>query len=88
MPLNTRAFAIAAGTVASGAMFGLTLLLLVQPGPRPTLSLAGKLLFGYSVSVPGAFVGAMWAYAYGFALGAILAFVYNLMDAPPAPPVE
>ena len=31
-------------------------------------------LFGYSVSVEGAFIGAMWAYAYGFLLGAAFAF--------------
>ena len=29
----------------------------------------------------------MWAYAYGFMMGAAFAFVYNIAVIPPAPPL-
>lgn len=72
--------------MTSGAIFLLTLLLLVQPGDRTAPELLASVLFGYSVSVWGAFIGAMWAYAYGFVLAGLFAFAYNLAAAPPFPP--
>lgn len=87
MRLNTRAFAIAGGALTSAAVFGLTLLFLMGPGdPAALLPLSG-VLFGYHVSVAGAFVGALWGYAYGWIGGGALAFLYNLALVPP-PPVE
>lgn len=86
MRLDTRAAGIAGGTVLALGVFALTLLLLVRgavAGDAPPL---GIVLFGYSVSVAGAFIGALWGYAYGFLLGALSAFVYNLAAAPSAPP--
>jgi len=50
------------------------------------VNMAG-VLFGYSVTVEGAFIGSMWAYAYGFMLGAAFAFAYNVAVIPPAPPL-
>lgn len=85
MRLSPRAFARAGGIVCSASVFGLTLLFLVGPGePRQLAPLAG-VLFGYSVSVAGAFVGALWAYAYGFVVGGAVAFFYNLALVPPPP---
>lgn len=86
MRLNTRAFAIAGGAVASGSVFLLTFVLLLRPGDATGPQLLADLLFGYSVSVAGAFIGAMWAYAYGFLLAGLFAFVYNLAVPPPLPP--
>lgn len=85
MRLNPRAFAQAGGVVSAAAVFGLTILFLVGSGdPRALTPLSG-VLFGYSVSVAGAFVGALWAFAYGFLGGGALAFVYNLALVPPPP---
>lgn len=86
MRLDTRAFGIAGGTVASLATFVLTLLWLAGGRPPAELSALKGVLFGWSVSVGGAFVGAMWAYAYGFVVAALFAFAYNLARAPAAPP--
>lgn len=86
MCLNTRAFAIASGAVSAFAVFGTTILVLVQPGEAVAPPLARSLLFGYSVTPAGAFIGAMWGYVYGFLLGGGLAFVYNLAAAPQEPP--
>lgn len=86
MRLDTRAFGIASGLVTAGAVFALTILWLVARRDPAALEFLAGMLFGYSVTVGGAFVGALWAYAYGFLGGALLAFVYNLAAAPPAPP--
>lgn len=87
MRLNTRAFAIAGGAVTSAAVFGGTLLVLAVSGPGAASPLARSVLFGYSVSPAGAFIGGMWAYAYGFVGAAAFAFVYNLAAAPSEPPI-
>lgn len=85
MRLSTRASAMAGGAVSAAAVFGVTLLFLAGPGdPRALAPLAG-LLFGYSVSVAGAFVGALWAYGYGFLAAGVFAFLYNLALVPPPP---
>lgn len=85
MRLSTRAFAIAGGAVSASAVLGVTLLFLVGPGDPDALSPLAGLLFGYSVSVAGAFVGALWAYAYGFLTAGAVAFAYNLALVPPPP---
>lgn len=71
--------------MTSGAVFSFTLLLLLRAGESAAAGSLGVLLFGYSVSVAGAFVGALWGYAYGFLLAALFAFAYNLAAAPSAP---
>jgi hypothetical protein len=86
MRLQTRAFAIASGYVATATVFVLTLLLLFGGYSAEDVPVLTAVLFGYSVSVPGAFIGGMWAYAYGFLWGAAAAFAYNLAVIPPAPP--
>ena len=87
MRLQTRAFAMAAGALASAGVFVVTVLALAVFGRGAPPGLLTGVLFGYSISVEGAFIGAMWAYAYGFMMGAAFAFVYNIAVIPPAPPL-
>lgn len=86
--LDTRACGIAGGAVASAGVFLGTLALMVAAGEGPAPPLLRAVLFGYSVSAAGAFVGALWAYAYGFVGAAVFAFVYNLAAAPEPPPLD
>jgi hypothetical protein len=86
MRLQTRAFAIASGHATSVAVFALTLLLAVAGASTADVPVLSAVLFGYSVSLVGAFIGAMWAWVYGFVVGAGFAFAYNLSVIPPAPP--
>ncbi|MDT8435827.1 MAG: hypothetical protein RRA92_03635 [Gemmatimonadota bacterium] len=86
MRLQTRAFAVACGLVAGAAVFLWTFLLLAAGGANSPPLLLRSVLFGWDVSVAGAFVGAMWAVAWGFLAGAVFAFVYNVSIVPPAPP--
>ncbi len=87
MRLQTRAFAMAGGALASAAVFMVTLLALAVFGRATDPGILAGVLFGYSISVEGAFIGAMWAYAYGFMAGAAFAFAYNITVIPPAPPL-
>ena len=83
-----RAFGIAAGAVASVLAGGATLLLVLAPAAVAVPTGVRALLFGYEVSPAGVVIGAMWAYVYGFAAGAVFAFAYNLAAAPSQPPPE
>ncbi len=87
MRLQTRAFAMATGALASAAVFVVTLLALAVFGRTTDPGILAGVLFAYSISVEGAFIGAMWAYAYGFLAGAAFAFAYNIAVIPPAPPL-
>jgi hypothetical protein len=78
---------MAAGALASAAVFAVTLLAVAVFGRGADPGLLAGVLFGYSVSLEGAFIGAMWAYAYGFMLGAAFAFAYNVAVIPLAPPL-
>lgn len=88
MRLNTRALATATAVTCSAAVFGVTLLFLVGPGDPSSLEPLSGLLFGYSASVAGAFIGGLWAYAYGFLAGGLVAFTYNVVVVPPPPSLE
>lgn len=87
MRLQTRAFAMASGALTSTVVFVLTLLVLLVFGRGQGPEVARGILFGYSISIEGAFIGAMWAYAYGFLFGAAFAFTYNISVIPPSPPL-
>ena len=87
MRLQTRALAMAAGALTSAAVFVVTLLVLAVFGRGTDPGLLTGVLFVYSISVEGAFIGAMWGYAYGFLIGAAFAFAYNIAVIPPAPPL-
>lgn len=86
MRLQTRAFAIACGHVTSVGVFTLTILLTVAGFTTTDVPFLTATLFGYSVTLAGAFIGAMWGWVYGFLLGAGIAFAYNLAVIPPPPP--
>ena len=63
-----------------------TFLLIPAGGSGSAPLLPRAILFGWDISVAGAFVGAMWAFAWGFLLGAAFAFAYNIILVPPSPP--
>lgn len=86
MRLQTRAFGFASGLLAAASLFLWTLLLLAAGGAGTSPLLLRSILFGWEISIAGAFIGAMWSFAWGFLLGAGFAFLYNLSVVPPAPP--
>jgi hypothetical protein len=80
LPLHKLAFGLATGTAAAVAVFLLTAVYLLRdPKPGFNLALLAQFFAGYTVSWPGAFVGAAWAGFSGFVMGWFLAFSRNLL---------
>jgi len=83
--LNARAWGIAIGLLLGVGLFLATLILVVKGGPNvgQHLVLLRAYFPGYSVSVVGSFIGFIYAFVVGYALGRIIGSVYNrLVRAP------
>jgi hypothetical protein len=79
-PIDKRAFGVAIGTVSALAILVATAVaLMLHPQPSINLALLAQYFPGYAVSLPGALVGALWAFAAGFCAGWFTAFVRNLV---------
>lgn len=80
LPLHKRALATALGVASAALMFLVTAYhLLRSPLNGLPLDLLAEYFAGYTVSWPGAFVGAVWAGFAGFIFGWFLAFSRNLL---------
>jgi hypothetical protein len=79
-PLHKRAFGVATGTAAALVTFLATAVYLIRdPHPGFDLGLLSQFFRGYSVSWPGAVIGAGQAFIAGFVMGWFLAFARNLV---------
>ena len=79
--LNARAWGIALGLLFGLALFLATALLVMKGGPNvgPHLGLIGEYLPGYRVTWPGAFIGFVYLFVIGYAVGRIIGGVYNAL---------
>ncbi len=77
--LHAKAWGVAIGTLSAFGLFGATLVLVLRGGPDmgQHLGLLAVFLPGYSVSVGGAFIGFVYAFVIGYALGRLVGAVYN-----------
>jgi hypothetical protein len=77
--LHARAWGVAAGFLFGFGLFAATLILVMQGGPNmgEHLALLSVFLPGYSVSIVGAFIGGVYAFVIGYAMGRIVGTVYN-----------
>ncbi|MEP6506853.1 MAG: hypothetical protein ABJC63_01405 [Gemmatimonadales bacterium] len=77
--LNARAWGIAVGLISGIGLFAATILLIFKGGEQvgAHLSLIGKLLPGYRVSIVGAFIGFAYMFMIGYAIGRVIGSVYN-----------
>lgn len=79
-PVHKLALGIAVGMVAALVMVGVTAFQIVAAPPEgPELSLLAQYFYGYSVSWPGAAIGAFWGFLTGFVAGWFVAFVRNFV---------
>jgi hypothetical protein len=78
-PLHKRHFGTAIGAAAALVVALLTVLdlLLTPPDDAGLIGLLENLLTGYTVSWPGVFIGAAWAFFVGWVAGWFLAFCRN-----------
>ena len=79
--LNARAWGIAIGLLLGLGLFIATALLIVKGGQTvgPHLSLIGSYLPGYQVTWGGAFIGFVYLFVIGYAIGRVIGGVYNAM---------
>jgi len=82
--LNARAWGITVGLLLGGGLFLATLILVVKGGPNPGQHLALLRIYfpGYRVTLPGSFVGFIYAFVVGYALGRLIGTVYNRLVGP------
>ena len=77
-PIDKRAFGLAIGITSALALGLTTAVDMLLAEPWLGLNLLGNYFAGYSVSWPGALIGAAWAFGVGFVAGWLLAFLRNL----------
>jgi hypothetical protein len=82
--LNERAWGITGGLLLGLGLFLATLVLVIKggPNPGPHLSLLRVYFPGYRVTLLGSFVGFIYAFVVGYALGRLIGSVYNRLVAP------
>jgi hypothetical protein len=79
MKLSIKAFALTCGLVWGFALFLLTWWIIAFDGSTGELTLIGRLYRGYSITPAGSFIGLAWAFGDGLVMGAIFAWLYNLV---------
>ena len=81
LKLNARAWGIAVGLLFGIGIFLATVFLLIKGGPNvgQHLNLIGQYLPGYSVTWPGAFLGFVYLFVIGYAIGRLIGGVYNAL---------
>ena len=78
LPLHKMALGVAFGVTAALFVFVVTAVCVIRTPPvELNLNLLSNYFAGYSVSWPGAFIGAAWAAFSGFVMGWFLAFIRN-----------
>lgn len=84
LTLNAKAWGVATGLLAGLALFFATILLVIKGGPSvgAHLGLLAQYLPGYSVTTVGAFIGFIYLFVLGYALGRVIGYVYNLSVMP------
>lgn len=79
-PVHKSAFGVAIATVAALLVFLVTVVTMLRPADsRINLELLSVYFRGYSVSWPGALIGAGWAAVAGFVFGWFMAFSRNFV---------
>lgn len=79
--LNARAWGIAIGLLFGLGLFLATIVLVAKGGNPigPHLGLLSGYLPGYRVTVGGAFIGFIYLFVIGYAVGRIIGGVYNAL---------
>lgn len=77
--LNGTILGLVLGLTCGLGLFALTLFLFIKGGDPvgPHLGLLSQFFIGYSVTVPGSFIGLGYGLAVGFGVGWFIAWVYN-----------
>lgn len=77
MRIDVKAFGLACGIVWGSGLFLIPMWLMLFGAEGLPIQVLGEVYIGYSFSIAGAFIGAIWGFVDGFIGGAILAWLYN-----------
>lgn len=81
MKLNIKAFSLTCGLVWGFGLFFLTWWIIAFEGSTGESTLIGLFYRGYNISPMGSLIGVAWAFFDGLVIGAIFAWLYNLVSA-------
>jgi hypothetical protein len=81
---NEQGWGIAMGLLLGLGLFLATLVLVVRGGPHPGAHLGLVRIYfpGYSVTWLGSFIGFVYAFVVGYAIGRTIATIYNRLILP------
>ena len=84
LQLSGQAWGVSVGLLCGMALFLATLILVLKGGANvgQHLGLLSVYLPGYRVTVLGAFVGFIYLFVIGYALGRLIGVVYNYVASP------
>lgn len=80
MRLNVKSFALSNGLVWGIGLFLLTWWIIAFEGITGEPTLIGRLYRGYNISPTGSIIGLAWAFFDGLIIGAIFAWLYNVLS--------
>jgi len=82
--LNSKAWGVATGLLAALSIFVATVVLVIKGGENvgQHLGLLAVYLPGYRVTIVGAFIGFVYLFVIGYALGRLIGYVYNWSASP------
>ncbi len=82
--LHARAWGVATGLLFALGLFSATIVLVLRGGQSvgEHLGLLSVFFPGYSVTIGGAFIGFVYAFVVGYALGRMIGTVYNMFARP------
>lgn len=82
--LNSKAWGVATGLLAGLSIFVATIVLVIKGGENvgQHLGLLAVYLPGYRVTILGAFIGFVYLFVVGYALGRLIGYVYNWSATP------
>lgn len=82
--LHAKAWGISTGLLCGIALFAATIILVLKGGPDvgAHLGLLSVFFPGYSVTTAGAFIGFVYAFVVGYALGRLVGTIYNALVRP------
>ena len=83
MRIQEQGWGIAFGLIAGLGLFAATMILVIRGGAvvGPRLGLLALYFPGYSVTFLGSFIGFVYAFVGGYAVGRAIATIYNRMTA-------
>ena len=80
MKLNVKAFAVTCGLVWGFGVFALAWWVIVWDGSGGPVPVLGQMYRGFTYTPAGSIIGLIWGLVDGFALGGLVAWLYNKLS--------